>query len=116
MKVKYEPRLALFLSLLVLPFGLRAQPSSSEPTAFEKQCDELASQTGNDAKRLHDLFNTVWSYTMRESPEFATEVGYPGQNDRWSDDSLAAIARRKREVPAPGKVLATIDRASLNTD
>jgi len=32
---------------------------------------------------------------MHEAPEYATQVGYPGQNDRWTDDSLEGIARRK---------------------
>jgi uncharacterized protein (DUF885 family) len=51
---------------------------------------------------------------MREHPEYATEVGYPGQNDRWSDNSLEAIARRKRELQAPIKALQSIHRARLS--
>ena len=35
---------------------------------------------------------------MTEFPEFATYVGYPGQNARWTDNSLQAIERRKREL------------------
>ena len=51
---------------------------------------------------------------MLESPEFATMVGYPGQNDRWTDESLEAIAARKRELPAALKALDSVDRARLN--
>src|SRR4051812_38793931 len=51
---------------------------------------------------------------MRENPEFATEVGYPGLNDRWSDNSLEAIACRERELPAPLKVIKTIARVNLS--
>src|SRR5881396_3369921 len=66
-----------------------------------------------DSVRLHQLFAQNWAYTMREYPEFATAVGYPGQNARWTDNSLEAIARRKRELNDPLNVLRTIDRAKL---
>jgi uncharacterized protein (DUF885 family) len=83
-------------------------------TQFERDCAALAAQKSGDARRLHELFKLDWDYTMRENPEFATEVGYPGLNDRWSDNSLAAIARRQRELRAPLKVLQSIRRARLN--
>jgi len=66
-----------------------------------------------DSARLHQLFAQRWEYTMREYPEFATSVGYPGQNARWTDNSLETIARRKRELNDPLNVLRTIDRAKL---
>src|SRR5205809_3622229 len=67
----------------------------------------------SDTDRLHRLFDLSWEYSMKESPEFATGVGYPGQNDRWSDLSLEAIERRKKELQAPMKVMRSIDRAKL---
>src|SRR5215831_9057614 len=69
----------------------------SAETQFEKACAELAGRQGADAQRLHELFKLDWDHTMRENPEFATLVGYPGQNARWSDLSLETIDRRKRE-------------------
>src|SRR4051812_34024138 len=74
-----------------------------------------ATQQSNapDSVRLHELFRQNWEYTMREYPEFATAVGYPGQNARWTDNSLEAIARRKRELNEPLATLRTIDRAKL---
>jgi len=66
-----------------------------------------------DSARLHQLFAQRWEYTMREYPEFATSVGYPGQNARWTDNSLETIARRNRELNDPLNVLRTIDRAKL---
>jgi uncharacterized protein (DUF885 family) len=74
----------------------------------------LAQQSGtSDSARLHQLFARDWAYTMREYPEFATAVGYPGQNARWTDYSLEAIARRKRELTGPLTALRAIDRARL---
>src|SRR3989442_13610899 len=50
---------------------------------------------------------------MTEYPEFATDVGYPGQNARWTDNSLAAIARAKREMQEPLAVVNSIRRERL---
>ena len=72
-------------------------------------------QASSDSVRLHQLFAQQWDYTMREYPEFATSVGYPGQNARWTDYSLEAIARRKRELNDPLNALRTIDRAKLGS-
>lgn len=67
-----------------------------------------------DSARLQSLFDTHWRYTMIEYPEFATFVGYPGQNGRWTDNSLEAIARRAREVQQPLRALSAIDRRRLS--
>src|SRR5437867_10382704 len=90
-----------------------AQTSGAQPSS-QQECQRLADLSGDDAARLHELLKIKWDYTMRENPELATEVGYPGQNDRWSDMSLEAIARGKREAGAPLSVLASIDRAKLS--
>src|SRR5437867_12688872 len=67
-----------------------------------------------DSVRLHQILAQNWAYTMHEFPEYATAVGYPGQNARWTDNSLEAIARRKRELNDPLTALRAIDRARLN--
>src|SRR5262245_16788647 len=86
----------------------------SAETQFEQQCAKLAEQSGDDSRRLSELFSLEWDHSMHDHPESATGVGYPGQNDRWTDESLEAIERRKREVHAPLKVIASIDRAKLS--
>ncbi|MSU56803.1 MAG: DUF885 domain-containing protein [Pedosphaera sp.] len=82
-------------------------------TDFERGCAKLAASKKADALRLHALFKLDWEHAMLDNPEFATEVGYPGQNDRWSDESLEAIARRKRELQGPLAVIKSIKRARL---
>jgi uncharacterized protein (DUF885 family) len=67
----------------------------------------------SDSARLRSLFDSRWRYTMTEYPEFATYVGYPGQNGRWTDNSLEAIARRARELQEPLRALHAIDRRRL---
>jgi uncharacterized protein (DUF885 family) len=67
-------------------------------------------------ERLRRLFDLHWAYLLQEFPELATEVGAAGQNDRWTDVSPAAVARRKAELDLPLKALATIDRAKLGSE
>jgi uncharacterized protein (DUF885 family) len=86
---------------------------SQSLTDYERSCAKLAKSLGKDAARLHQLFKLDWERSLRESPEFATEVGYSGYNDRWTDNSLEAIAQRKRELPAPLQVIASIKREKL---
>ncbi len=90
--------------------------AADEP--FQKRYDALIENKAHqsDSARLRELFKIRWDYLMTEFPEWATYVGYPGQNRRWTDNSLEAIARRKHEPEAPLKVAHTIDRAKLDTD
>ena len=99
---------ALFLLVAAFAFSSLAQ------TAFEKECAKLAAASGRDAERLQALFKLDWERRMQEDPEFATYVGYPGHNDRWSDISLETIERQKRELQGPMKVIQSIDRARLS--
>jgi hypothetical protein len=55
----------------------------------------IAEQNGA-AKVLHDLFAAEWDYDTQQSPESASELGDRRWNDRWSDDSLEAYARRNQ--------------------
>ena len=63
---------------------------------------------------LHALFAAEWDYQMEQYPTWASTLGDRRWNDRWSDNSLEAIAKRHghdREVLAK---LAQIDRAVLS--
>jgi uncharacterized protein (DUF885 family) len=69
-----------------------------------------------DSVRLHELFALDWDYSNVEYPESATYSGYKGQNGRWTDLSLEAIATRKKELQRPLAAIISIDRASLSKD
>ncbi len=75
-----------------------------------------AAKSKSEHDRLWKIFEAYWDYKMHEYPEWATSVGYPGQNGRWTDDSLSAIERRKRELKAPLQALKSIDRAKLSKE
>jgi len=68
----------------------------------------------SDTDRLHKLFDIDWDRGVRESPEFATDLGYPGLDDRWTDMSEAAITERKSEAQWPVDVIDTIKRDALS--
>ncbi len=67
-----------------------------------------------EADRLQQLFKVDWEYTLNATPEFATDIGVAGYDNRWTDLSPGAIAERKGLTERPLKVLATIDRSALN--
>ena len=106
-------RLAVAAALLVASGVAQAQTKTPD---FHQRFVLLASRPSlGDSARLAALFALDWDYTNVESPETATFVGYPGQDERWSDNSPAAIARRRRELADRLLVLAAIDRQRLNT-
>ena len=82
---------------------------------FKAGVESVIAEAGKapERARLHRLFQLHWDYVLQEFPEFATEVGVAGQNDRWTDKSAAAIARRKANLELPVKALASIDRTKL---
>ncbi len=90
------------------------QPSSA--AAFHQEYAELLANVRHvsDSARLDRLLAINWRYQMTEFPEFATYVGYPGQNARWTDNSFQAIERRKRELQDPVAVTRSIERGRLS--
>jgi len=47
---------------------------------------------------LYELLDQEWEFLMHEYPEWATDLGYPGQNGRWTDLSIEAIERRQDDA------------------
>lgn len=82
---------------------------------FDAQFKAIAEARGraSDTARLQALFKVEWAYQLSVSPEFATYVGAPGNETKWTDLSAAAVAERKRLTGRPLAALATIDRAAL---
>jgi len=56
--------------------------------------DRRAAVTTVASQALHRLFDQEWERSLRESPEGASYRGDKRYNDRWTDDSLTAIAGR----------------------
>lgn len=108
-------RLGVVLLAAAVVAGEAEGQARTPPTDFHQRFLRLASRPSlGDSARLAALFELDWEYTNVESPETATFVGYPGQDERWTDNSATALARRRRELPDRLLVLAAIDRRRLN--
>ncbi|HEY2294054.1 MAG TPA: DUF885 domain-containing protein [Thermoanaerobaculia bacterium] len=90
--------LAFWSLLLLLPAVHAAGPSPAP---------------AGESERLHRLFDRAWEDKLRLTPEFATYIGFPGHNDRWSDFSPAGIERRHALAREQLKELQSIDRGRL---
>ncbi len=88
---------------------------SSRADKFDDQYQAVLDARGkaSETERLHALFAADWAYAMHEAPEAATYNGVPGGEDRWTDLSREAIAKRRKLVGRALPILATIDRAQL---
>ncbi len=74
----------------------------------------VRAQTSTQNPALHKLFADEWERGLRESPENASYNGDARYNDRWTDFSPAAIARREAEDRAALEALHAIDRKALS--
>ncbi len=70
---------------------------------------------GTESKKLHTFLDVQWTYLMTEYPEWATYVGFPGQDGKLSDISTPALERRRKESVCIRDTLKKIQRKSLNT-
>ena len=62
---------------------------------------------------LRALLDAEWRYWLTQYPELATQVGFPGQDDRWTDYSPPAIEAREAHLRESAQRLAAIDRTAL---
>jgi len=89
----------------------------TEPTSpYIARAKELVSNPDQLSApgRLGLLFEAEWDYRMVDNPVSATYYGYPGQNHRWPDWSLAAFERRRQDFHVFKDALSSIDRLQLN--
>ena len=102
-------------STLVFLFGVSfffvvacaTAPSSKQPAALS---DNAATRA------LHAFFDAEWERAMRESPMSASSLGDRRYNDRWMDDSLAAVEQRRADDRAALAKLLEIDMGALSAE
>lgn len=70
--------------------------------------------SNNETEQFHKFLDDEWKYSMHEYPEWATSVGFQGENDRWTDITLPALSRRDAHTREALKRLLEIDRAGLD--
>jgi uncharacterized protein (DUF885 family) len=64
---------------------------------FAVLLSSITHTTELEQKALNSLYDEIWHHTMISSPTYATYVGYPGQNGRWSDISLETVKTNKEK-------------------
>jgi uncharacterized protein (DUF885 family) len=81
--------------------------------SFNDQVNGLRVSTAPPAERLKALSEAHWDHLMTEYPEWATFVGYPKQNHRWTDWSADAIEGRKKFSKLKRETISSIPRGQL---
>lgn len=74
------------------PWSLAIAIALSVAAPAPAQSQSAKSATGPAFNRLLDR---EWEQRMLDFPEWATSVGHPGENHRWTDESLRGIEKRK---------------------
>lgn len=99
--------------------------STFSSTSFADYRDEIqtlstrmqelsGAETGlNDSERFKEIVGMTYDYTMLSFPEFATYLGDPRGQDRWSDQSEPVLRQRQQDAKTLLAALENIDRDSL---
>jgi uncharacterized protein (DUF885 family) len=66
-----------------------------------------------DSERFSEIVDLTYEYTMLSFPEFATFLGDPRGQDRWSDQSEAMTLQRQQDDKLLLLALENIDRENL---
>jgi len=109
------PSRALVWCLALLATSLGAD-WRDDVRVIEERVAELASgeTTAGDAERFAALVEMGYDWFILNLPEFATQLGDPRGNDRWTDQSLGAITRRHAVQKNMLAALEGIDRTALD--
>jgi uncharacterized protein (DUF885 family) len=70
--------------------------------------------TGSSSDELRAFFADDWRRWLAEYPELATNFGFPGFDDRWTDDSPPGIERRRQHLAESIASLRAIDPKGLS--
>lgn len=74
----------------------------------------MVSSEGSTSAALHTFLRDDWKEWLAEYPELATSFGFPGLDDRWTDDSPAGIERRKRHLSQSLAALRKLETKGLS--
>jgi uncharacterized protein (DUF885 family) len=104
--------LALAMASATLAFPLLSFAQAKDSQQPNANAQSGAAQSAAAAK-FRGFLDADWRRWMKEYPEEATDIGYPGQDDRWIDDSPAGIAQRQKHLAESFAILKSIPRGDL---
>ncbi|HTT34955.1 MAG TPA: DUF885 domain-containing protein, partial [Thermoplasmata archaeon] len=64
-------------------------------------------------RRFREYLRDDWAAWLAEYPELATMFGFPGHNDRWTDDSADGIEARRQHLARSAAAIRGFDRDGL---
>jgi uncharacterized protein (DUF885 family) len=103
--------------LLVMSFSsVSAGDYQDDINALTARLQELSeSKVGlSDSERFQEMVGISYEYTMLSRPEFATFLGDPRGQDRWSDNSVKMTRQREQDAKTFLAALENIDRDALS--
>jgi uncharacterized protein (DUF885 family) len=115
-KIMREIKLKFCIILLLCCTQLAVADYRDELVALQARMQELSgSETGlSDSERFSELIQMGYDYTMLSFPEFATYLGDPRGQDRWSDQSEAITLQRQQDDKSFLAALENINRDALS--
>jgi uncharacterized protein (DUF885 family) len=87
--------------------------------ASQKTCEvyKLSSLAQTEDAKFRDFLKKDWDVFMRQTPEWASDLGYSELAGAWSDDSLAAIEKRRQLLlDCAAKAFNSLKRSKLNAE
>lgn len=102
-------------SILALCLSLFVSHAVAAET-FQSQLQKVSHSHAKDSTKLDQIFQIYWTHLMETYPEWATYIGYPGQNDRWTDNSQEAFEQRKKDTRAIVQALKGISTKRLKPE
>lgn len=104
----------LLFAIVATTHSMRAEvPADLRQLASQIETFPLTKGSETESKRLAKFFEVYWAESMRESPAFATYIGYPGLGDRLPDFSDEFRDFSRRLVPLELAALSSIDESRL---
>ncbi len=104
----------LLFAIVLVAVGAQAEvPADLRKLAGEIEQFPQTKGKESESRRLAKFFDLYWAATMREAPDFATYIGYPGVGDRLPDFTEEAEAFSNRLLRLELAALSSIDRSGL---
>ena len=75
---------------------------------------QLKTQYKSENLKFQDFMDIDWDQSMKESPEFASDLGDVKAAGLWNDDSLESIARKDARLKCAELAIKKVNRAQLS--
>jgi len=102
--------------LFMLALGIGSGMFVIPMIAVARSSEDTSNAQSEAAQKFRAYLDEDWKRWMTEYPEMATEVGFPGQNRRWSHDSAEGIEQRRKHLHESLAALKKISRDALPTE